>query len=181
MRAYAIANDKITAHPAVAEARQAVAAQPDAHPALVITSPEELQASPLGMGQLVDLWNAMAGVAPFEDLKPVRKFTDRKTAVARLWRAIQRLEISAPPATPKVEPLTPQPETAVKREATKKALVLALLRRPEGATLGELRQATGWQPHTVRGFLSGTVAKKLGQRVVRRRRADGTSAYSIIQ
>ncbi|MGB9610737.1 MAG: hypothetical protein ACPL7M_07165, partial [Bryobacteraceae bacterium] len=37
--------------------------------------------------RLVELWNNFAGVVPFDDLKPVRKFTDRKTAVARLWRA----------------------------------------------------------------------------------------------
>ena len=41
--------------------------------------------------RLVDIWNSFAGVAPFDDLKPVKKFTNRKAAVARIWAAVQRL------------------------------------------------------------------------------------------
>jgi site-specific recombinase XerD len=50
--------------------------------------------------RLLDAWNSFAGVAPFDELKPVKKFTDRKAAVARIWAAIQRLSPDvAPPAT----------------------------------------------------------------------------------
>ena len=41
--------------------------------------------------RLVDTWNSFAGVAPFDDLKPVKKFTSRKVAVARIWQAVARL------------------------------------------------------------------------------------------
>jgi hypothetical protein len=41
--------------------------------------------------RLVETWNGFAGVAPFSDLKPVKKFTDRKSATARIWQAIQKL------------------------------------------------------------------------------------------
>ena len=49
-----------------------------------------------------------------------------------------------------------------RRENTKQAKLVALLRRPSGATIADLTRATGWQKHTVRGVLSGALKKKLG-------------------
>ena len=46
-------------------------------------------------------------------------------------------------------------ETWRPREGTKQGQVLALLRRPEGATVAQIAEATGWAPHTVRGFFAG--------------------------
>jgi hypothetical protein len=84
MRAFAIVETNVTAYPTLAEAKQAVAAAAPGEPRLAITSEAELAASSLAVGQLVEIWNGFAGVVPFDDLKPVRKFTDRKTAVARI-------------------------------------------------------------------------------------------------
>jgi len=65
------------------------------------------------------------------------------------------------------------------RAGSKTARVLALLQRPQGATLPELRKATGWQPHSVRGFLSGVVGKKMTLKLESERRPDGERVYSI--
>jgi len=65
------------------------------------------------------------------------------------------------------------------RRGTKTAKILALLARPDGASLAELRKATGWQAHSVRGFLSGAVKNKMGLRVTSAQRGDGERAYRI--
>jgi hypothetical protein len=54
-----------------------------------------------------------------------------------------------------------------------------MLKRPNGATLKELMKATGWQPHSVRGFLSGTVGKKIGLTVKSLKDQDGERRYFV--
>lgn len=61
----------------------------------------------------------------------------------------------------------------------KGATIIELLRRKEGATLTDLTKATGWQPHSVRGFLSAQVGKKLGLKLESTKRADGQRLYRI--
>jgi hypothetical protein len=75
-----------------------------------------------------------------------RKVGDRDTLIDQLWSAIEAL---------------PDPQSDAKR-ASKQDAVIAMLRRPEGATVDEVASATGWQRHTVRGVFSGTLKKKLG-------------------
>src|SRR6202453_1973469 len=56
------------------------------------------------VARLLDLWNSFAGVAPFQELKPVKKFTNRGVAVARIWAAIQRLVPAGAPQANDVAP-----------------------------------------------------------------------------
>jgi hypothetical protein len=65
------------------------------------------------------------------------------------------------------------------RPGTKAAKILSLLRRPGGASLTELRKATGWQAHSVRGFLSGTLKKKMGLRIHSNKRENGDRVYRV--
>jgi hypothetical protein len=69
-------------------------------------------------------------------------------------------------------------ETGV-REGSKTETILAILKRPGGATSKELLQATGWQPHSVRGFISGTLGKKMGLKVISTKAEDGERTYSL--
>ena len=206
-------------------------------------------------GRLVEIWNGFAGVAPFGDLKPIKKFTDRKTAVDRVWNAIKKLaeaaemeqrrsdirqvegrlktaqqrhanalstpqaasiqpEVAPPneeftpvahntapssqeataettaPVVPSVADVATKKDQSTKeanakdgapttREASKKTLILDLLRRKDGATLAEIAQATGWQNHSIRGFISGAITKKMGLKVESTKNAVGDRCYRI--
>jgi hypothetical protein len=67
------------------------------------------------------------------------------------------------------------------REGSKKAIVLDMLKRPEGATLKDIMAATSWQAHSVRGFISGSLGKKMGLTVESFKRPDGVRAYKVAQ
>ena len=68
-------------------------------------------------------------------------------------------------------------EAGSARDGSKAAAVLDMLKRPGGATLAELMKATGWQPHSIRGFLSGTIRKKMGLTVASTKGEDGERTY----
>lgn len=55
-----------------------------------------------------------------------------------------------------------EPPAPKSRDNSKQATVIEMLKRPAGATIKQIEQATGWQPHTVRGLISGVLRKKLG-------------------
>jgi hypothetical protein len=65
------------------------------------------------------------------------------------------------------------------RDGSKAGKILELLKRPGGATSKELQKATGWQPHSVRGFLSGAISKKMGLTVTSTKGEDGERSYSV--
>lgn len=65
------------------------------------------------------------------------------------------------------------------RSGTKQEIVLTLLREPTGATISAMMKATGWQPHSVRGFLTGVVRKKLKLKL-ESKTTDGIRTYHIL-
>ena len=134
--------------------------------------------------RLVEIWNKIPGA------KPIDKFTDRKTAIDRIWKAIQRPE----PETAKPDGRASEVSTAKRsakskragreiqkaRTGSKKAEILQLLQRPSGSTLQDLMAATGWQAHSVRGFISASVSKRMGLRVESTKDDDGHRRYQIL-
>jgi hypothetical protein len=132
MRIYIIGNDGITL------CREPPAAVNEGE--IVVASNEELHAARLSGKRLLALWNALP------DVEQRKRVGDRDALVDELWSAIETL---------------PEPQSDAKRPSKQDA-VIAMLRRPEGATVDEVASATGWQRHTVRGVFSGTLKKKLG-------------------
>ena len=65
------------------------------------------------------------------------------------------------------------------REGTKQAVLIAMLRRPDGADLDEIAEATGWQKHTIRGAISGALKKKLGLEVTSTKDGQGRRVYRL--
>lgn len=154
--------------------------------------------------RLIEIWNTLPGVTP------VKKFTDRKKAVARIWKSIQSL-VSAPDATSVKPPTTPtkkaskttkatgaaraakgakdKPAQATRakkdknastpRDGSKKGIILALLQQKDGTTLTEIMSATGWQAHSVRGFISGHLGTKLGLSVESTKNEAGERSYRL--
>jgi Protein of unknown function (DUF3489) len=115
--------------------------------------------------RLVEIWNSIPGV------KAVTRFTNRKAGTGRIWKAIQGLAAAAE--------TKPAAEPASAREGSKKAEVLELLRRKGGCTLAEIMKTTDWQAHTVRGFISGTLGKKMGLTVASTKSDTGERTYSV--
>jgi len=138
MTLYVIRGESVTAH------RSAPAIISDGE--LVVQSIEDIEASGLSKAELTAIWNALPGTTK------LAKFKDRKTAAQRLWAAFAELPVD--------------PGSTAARAGSKQAQVIDLFRRAEGATVAEVIAATGWQPHTVRGIVSGTLKKKLGLSVL---------------
>lgn len=71
------------------------------------------------------------------------------------------------------------PRARAPRSGTKQAALIALLERPEGATVAEAAAALGWQPHTVRGAISGALKKKLGLDITSEKREGRGTVYRL--
>ena len=78
-----------------------------------------------------------------------------------------------------LKPPVVEPRTVRTRETSKQATVINMLTRTEGATIEQICQATGWQPHTVRGALAGALKKKLGLDIQSTKDSGGDRVYRI--
>jgi len=129
--------------------------------------------------RMVEIWNGLPGV------EPTQRFTSREIAATRIWRAIQNLKPTGgvPAGMAAFKRQRPHKRARPKgrstpRQTTKTARVIALLEQPKGATLQSIMKATGWQAHSVRGFVSGQLSQKMGLRV-RSFSRDGERVYKL--
>jgi uncharacterized protein DUF3489 len=80
-----------------------------------------------------------------------------------------------------IEP--PQPKQAQpkpkSRAGTKQAMLIEMLEAPEGATIAEIAKATEWQPHTIRGTISGALKKRLGLTISSEKDENRGRVYKI--
>jgi hypothetical protein len=115
----------------------------------------------------------MSTSIPKEKTKSTPAPATKKPGVAK------RSAHAAPPKAKLDRTATGAKEPAPARRSSKAAKILDLLKRPGGVTLKEIMKATGWQAHSVRGFLSGTVGKKKGTPVESSKKGDGERTYKI--
>jgi hypothetical protein len=106
--------------------------------------------------RLVEIWNHLPSV------KKLTKFTDRKTGIHRIWTALQELPADAGSAD----------------GGTKTDQIVTLLKGPSGASLRAIMDLTGWQSHSVRGFISAQLSKRMGFQIQSFKR-DGERIYRI--
>lgn len=119
----------------------------------------------------------MTSTAEQTETAPETKPTKKATRGARRANVAPAKGKAGKKATPKKK--VPRSARIDAREGSKTAAILDLLKRPGGATAKELLKATGWQPHSLRGFLSGTVGKKMGLTVTSTKGEDGERSYSV--
>jgi len=100
------------------------------------------------------------------------------SAVTRPRKAGRHANTKAKPA-PEVPDQNPGPKLVSIRQGTKQALLIEMLKRPEGASIAEIAEATSWQPHTARGVISGALKKKLGLPITAEKQAGRGTVYKL--
>jgi hypothetical protein len=109
------------------------------------------------------LWQCKADFVPTYATQETAMKNRRKSAAKR----------SPKPNRTKLRTTLRQPR------ASKTDAILDLLKQPDGASIADITKATDWQPHSVRAFLSATIAKRLGHAVISEKPTSGDRRYRI--
>jgi hypothetical protein len=91
-----------------------------------------------------------------------------------------KLELASAPkdaTEASVDPVTPKPVAI--RAGTKQAEIIALIQRPQGASISEIVEVTGWAAHSARGMISGGLKKKLGLPIISEKVDQRGTVYKI--
>ena len=100
------------------------------------------------------------------------------SAVTRPRNAGRHANTKAKP-DPVVSDQNSGPKLVSIRQGTKQALLIEMLKRPEGASIAEIAEATSWQPHTARGAISGALKKKLGLPITTEKHPERGTVYKL--
>jgi hypothetical protein len=128
--------------------------------------------------------NTEAKAAPADETSGKKTGTAQRAATKRPRAGGGGKAAKKAAAPKKGAPSATRGGTKVKRAAggvrtgTKQAKLIAMLRTPEGTTIEQAAKAFGWQPHTVRGAIYGSL-KKAGLNVVSEKTEDGGRVYRI--
>lgn len=98
---------------------------------------------------------------PQSNKTTTRKST-KKTAPQHSGRSQPTAHVTKPTTNVRATTRSSTPSEVVPHTPSKFSIIIEMLKRPEGSTINDLSAATGWQAHSVRGFLSGTVKRRLG-------------------
>lgn len=127
-----------------------------------------LQLKDWPLRRLVGLWNRLP------DARPVSRFENRDIAISRIWRV---LHPTSPSARKPSKPRKPKKPLKSPKPGSKTEAILTLLRQPGGATLEALMAISGWQGHSIRGFLSNL--KRVSGLNVGSRKSSGHRTYRL--
>ena len=112
----------------------------------------------------------------------MERFTSRRVAAGRIWKAIQHLKPSGGAQRQQVRlkkgTVGKEASLGQRGKDTKTAKIIALLKRPAGASLKTLMAATKWQAHTIRGFVS-ILGSKGGVKIESSKNTTGERLYKI--
>ena len=100
------------------------------------------------------------------------------SAVASARKAKLEL-VTGPKDVPKASPYPSTPKPVTIRAGTKQAEIIALIQRPEGASIAEIVEATGWLAHSARGLISGGLKKKLNLPIASEKVAGRGTVYKL--
>ena len=154
--------------------------------------------------RLLKIWNTLPGVTPVRKftsrklavsrlwmaVQTLGDTTEQRSDADRLpdsaTRPFSSQAQAIMPAAPAPGTGGPRSRRGTRREdepggdrATRTEVISALLRQPAGTTLDAIIEATGWQAHSVRGFISGVLRKKLKLAVTSTRGENGLRTYRI--
>ena len=109
---------------------------------------------------------------------PSQKTKTSTAAVAKRKQNV-RAPFIGTKAAAKSKPPPRKPKLQKSNGTSKANQIVKLLQRKGGASIAEIQKASGWQPHSVRGFLSGTVKKRMGHDLRSEKSTDGVRRYII--